>query len=284
MKNTNLIYLLGAGRSGTTLLATLLNSHPDIFTIGEMLQFFEHLRDHKNCSCGEDLKECPIWQPVLQELNFSEEDIKQAIALSEKTESHRQILKELFTSKTNQIYLNYHQKVFEAILQQHPGQWVLDSSKYIARYLALKKAKFNKIKGIYLVRDVRGVVNSFKKNVQTPKKPLSAILYYNTINFFGQLVCTFDKQVIKIKYEDLVENPEATLAKIYQHIFETKQNKHKLPEEFDMPHIIGGNRMKSKRKIKLRNDEVWKKKFSKGQKILYYLLASPLMLINRYKI
>ena len=39
----NIIYLLGAGRSGTTLLATLLNNHDSIKTLGEMHQFFEFL-------------------------------------------------------------------------------------------------------------------------------------------------------------------------------------------------------------------------------------------------
>jgi len=57
-----------------------------------------------------------------------------------------------------------------------------------------------------------------------------------------------------------------------------------LPEEFVMPHIIGGNRMRSQNKIKLLYDVKWKWELSMWQKTLYYCLASPIMLLNGYKI
>ncbi len=281
-RKNHIIYLLGAGRSGTTLLATLLHAHPAVFTLGEMLQFFEHLQAKKPCSCGEKLQQCPVWQPIVQTLAFKPGEIDTALAITKAVEKHRKIPREWCTQKTNETYTRVHEKVFREVQKKHPRQWLLDSSKYIARYLALKKNPSNHIKGVYLVRDVRGVVHSFQKNVQTPKKPFSAILYYNLINFWGQLVAHFDKNVIKIRYEDLIETPEESLAKIYRHVFEKEPGEIQLPDDFKMPHIIGGNRMKAKKKISLSKDKAWQKNFTKTQQIAYYILSCPFMWLNRY--
>lgn len=280
----SLIYLLGAGRSGTTLLSTLLNNHSNIKTIGEMHQFYEHIQLHKNCSCGLKLEECSNWKNIIESLEIKKEEIHKIVEYLDQKESHSNILKLIFKKSPNKKYLSYQDKYFEPIIQESKKEWLLDSSKYIARYLLLKKSKKIRIKGIYAVRDVRGVVNSFGKKVQTQKSPLSAIAYYLTINFFGQLICWMDKGVIKIRYEDLTKNPEEVLSKIYNHIFDQDQNMISLPNKFEMPHIIGGNRMKSSSTISIKSDLKWKKSISRFRQIGYYLLSLPIMLLNKYKI
>jgi len=279
----NLIYLLGAGRSGTTLLATLLNNHEQIETLGEMHQFYEFLEEGKTCSCGDKLQNCLVWENI--ETKQSSEEISVRRKLLEKAEKHGQTPKLLLTKNVNKKYLQIQEELFSQIQQQRKSEWFLDSSKYITRYLLLKKSKKLNLKGIYVVRDPRGVVYSFQKKVQTSKTPLSALLYYNLINFFGEIVYRLDKdkEVLKIRYEDLVEKPEATLAKIYAHIFEEKINNEDLPDYFKMPHIIGGNRMKAKKKIKIKSDEKWKV-IKNYKQIIYYILSLPLCIINNYKI
>lgn len=281
---TDLIYLLGAGRSGTTLLATVLNSHSNIQTVGEMHQFAEHLADNRSCSCGETLEDCPFWEKVVSDLESKELNWPQIRANQEKTENHGQIPRLLCSKTTDADYLKIQETVFKTLSEENPKQVFLDSSKYIGRYLALKKSKTLNLKGIYLVRDLRGVVNSFQKNVQTPKKPLAAILYYWLINLFGELVYRTDKKVLKVRYEDFIDNPQLTAEKIYSHIFEDEKHSENLPGEFEMPHIIGGNRMKKNKTIKFRKDVSWKQKSSRLRQVVYYLLAAPLMLINRYKV
>ena len=52
---------MGAGRSGTTALATFLGNNKEIQNIGEMHQFFEHIDENKECSCGKQINECEFW-------------------------------------------------------------------------------------------------------------------------------------------------------------------------------------------------------------------------------
>jgi len=59
-----LLYLLGPSHSGSTLLAMLLNAHPDVCTVGELKA--TSLGDPKKyrCSCRQLIKECPFWSGI----------------------------------------------------------------------------------------------------------------------------------------------------------------------------------------------------------------------------
>ena len=275
----NLIYLLGAGRSGTTLLATLLNDHNDIDTVGEMHQFYEFLEQDKNCSCGKKMCSCSVWN-LPQDLSIN---ISAKREYCKKVESHKKIPSLLLAKKNDHCYNDIQEELFSTLKRRRPSKWHLDSSKYIARFLLLNRNKKFNVKGIYLVRDPRGVVNSFQKKVQTSKSPLSTLIYYNLINLFGEIVYRTNNDVLKVRYEDLVEEPEKTLSKIYEHVFEKKSTIINIPKNFVIPHIVGGNRIKTSRKIQLKKDDKWLKNILRYKQIIYYYLCFPFMKINKYK-
>ncbi|MBZ9777934.1 sulfotransferase [Psychroflexus sp. CAK8W] len=277
----NLIYLLGAGRSGTTLLATLLNNHDDIETLGEMHQFIEYVDKDKDCSCGEKLTSCSTWN---LSSDLMDSNIKDERLYCENKESHKNIPSLIFNKKADKRYISIQEHIFSALSGNRKSKWYLDSSKYIARYLLLKKSKKLNIKGIYMVRDPRGVINSFTKKVQTSKRPLSAILYYNMINLFGEVVSRNNRNILKIKYEDLVESPEQVLDEIYKHVFGSSKASVKMPEYFTMPHIVGGNRIKTKKRIHLSKDTDWQRNIPRARQIMYYYLCFPFTYINKYRV
>ncbi len=283
-QKVNIIYLLGAGRSGTTMLATILNNHPKIYTIGEMHQFLDYVFEDKDCSCGKNLSQCPFWSSILMDLEISILKNKNNVDLSNSLEKHHLIPLYLMGKPIHPKYREIIDMVFGAIQSKVDKPWILDSSKYNSRYLLLRKNKRINLKGVYLVRDVRGVINSFGKNVQTPKKPLSAIIYYSLINFYSQWVCSFDKRILKIRYEDFVNEPDKTIQKIEKHLFGSSSNLSKLTNEtFNIPHIIAGNRLRSQKKLVIKKDMQWKEKIGRGKQILYYFLTLPLMILNKYK-
>ena len=283
-ENIPILYLLGAGRSGTTLVATVLNAHPEICTVGEMHQFMEYLAKEGICSCGEALNSCEFWKKILDDLKWDKDEVNHNYSYSQEKERHRNIGKLLFSRSADEHYLNIHEAVFTSIQRHASKRAFLDSSKYISRYLLLRKSSLLKTKGIFIVRDIRGVIHSFNKQVQTPRKPWSSILYYWAINIYGELVYRLDKNVIKIKYEHFIENPGVELEQIYMHVFDKPQKEVILQEVFEMPHIIGGNRMKKQNKITIRKDLEWKSAIKRYKQILYYIAALPLMIINGYRI
>lgn len=59
-------YILGASHSGSTLLAMLLNAHPDVITVGELKATSLGDVTRYRCSCGKLIRECRFWASVSQ--------------------------------------------------------------------------------------------------------------------------------------------------------------------------------------------------------------------------
>jgi len=63
---TRLVYILAASHSGSTLLSMLLNSHPQVATVGEIKLSPRAIGDISLycCSCGELIRKCKFWAQV----------------------------------------------------------------------------------------------------------------------------------------------------------------------------------------------------------------------------
>jgi len=61
---TRLAYILSASHSGSTLLAMLLNAHPDVCSVGELKATSLGDVERYRCSCGEFIRQCPFWNRV----------------------------------------------------------------------------------------------------------------------------------------------------------------------------------------------------------------------------
>ena len=77
MKNTSLqvldrkirlVYILSASHSGSTLLALLLNAHPEICTVGELKATSLGDVERYRCSCRRLIRECPFWNGIAEEM------------------------------------------------------------------------------------------------------------------------------------------------------------------------------------------------------------------------
>lgn len=291
MSSKDIIYILGAGRSGSTILATTLNNHREINYVGELHHFFSYVKNDSHCSCGKTISKCKHWEKILNGLPSTYIDDPQKFEyLCNKMEYHSSIPLHLMGFKTNREFENYkdvQEKLISSIHQQTSSKYILDSAKYIGRFLALKKIFKNQVKGIFLVRDLRGVICSFKKNVQTQNSPLKTYIYYMAINMTAHLLSILPKfDIVKIRYEDIVDKPETTFHQIGNFLdLDLSDCAKKIREQkpFKMPHIIGGNRLKASSNIIIKKDQKWLEVMPTYKRILFYLLAFPLMIINKYK-
>src|SRR5436190_2795265 len=63
-----ILYIAGAGRSGSTLLAMRLGGLPGCTAVGELRHIWERgVLGNRLCGCGEPFRECPFWSAVGQE-------------------------------------------------------------------------------------------------------------------------------------------------------------------------------------------------------------------------
>src|SRR6476469_6184391 len=61
------LYVAGTGRSGSTLLARILDRADGVFAAGEVRYMWQRgLVEDRLCGCGERFSECPFWRDVLE--------------------------------------------------------------------------------------------------------------------------------------------------------------------------------------------------------------------------
>ena len=69
LPTTRVVYLLAASHSGSTLLALLLNGHPELCSVGELKVNSLGDVSRYRCSCGRLILTCPFWDGVTRDLH-----------------------------------------------------------------------------------------------------------------------------------------------------------------------------------------------------------------------
>ena len=220
-----IIYVIGAGRSGTTLLDIVLGNNPDMFSAGELNRF--PIRNGIPPLLEKDNPKFIFWDRFKTNLmnNYSKYDLKNLNNLINKFEYHLGVFRIMFSSSNNKSLNDYHEylKIFFNTLSNQVNQdFIVDSSKYPCRAYHLSQLFKDKICFVYIKRNPVDVVQSFaKKDIeQPPKSWLMANLYLFCVN----LLCIFilnkikkDSKVATITLEELTNEPAKTLS----HISET---------------------------------------------------------------
>lgn len=281
------IYVMGAGRSGTTLLSIMLGAHPAAGVRGELLQFAEYWRRNLECSCGRHVRDCGHW--IEAGSGLPGDDAASAAeydCVVSDAERHWRVAQYLLAPRTAaRAYVDALRRLFVAL---GSSGMVIDASKYVARALVLNAIPDFRVGYVYIVRDARGVLHSFSKPVQRPKSALAAALYYVLVNGAAQLAVwtRLRGRAIKVRYEDLVADPARELERIGRFLGLDMSGVIASiagGEPLDIGHMVSGNRIRTKGVIKVGLDDEWRG-LSMARRIGYYLACLPIQLINRYRL
>ena len=275
-----IIYIMGAGRSGTTLFDILLGNSEEIFSAGEVYKFPKL----KGCPHGfdENTNHFKFWKKVEQSFfaKFNGKgDYDSLSKLSKQIEFHRGFIPAFLgiqSKKKSSLYKQYVNHFFSSVFENIDKPVIVDSSKYPLRALALYRHSDHEINFIYLQRNPVEVVNSFfQKEIEQPSKNfLSANFYYFIINMMcrwvlkkiqGSKLSAYKPKVVVIKYNNLIANPIVELQKI-QSAFEIDLSKTILKIENNQPLHTGllfeGNRIRLSEAITFNSGKkIYKRKF-----------------------
>jgi len=70
--HVKVLFLAGKGRSGGTLLASLLGQLPGFFNVGELNRLWDWgLVSNHYCGCGLPFQQCPTWRAILTDADAS---------------------------------------------------------------------------------------------------------------------------------------------------------------------------------------------------------------------
>jgi len=295
MNRPKVIYIMGCGRSGTTILDIILGNHSGFLSLGELNNAMDAWNKKRTCSCGVPVRQCRIWKNVGNIFFRSDSGGEHYKIAKYQNDIERQIfiIKHILGFYDPSMIHEYHSyiyNIFRVLEESSSAKAIIDSSKSVGRALALLRNAKIDVQIIHLVRDPRGVYFSFqKKNLITSTKNIwSLVAYWNKVNFLASLarLRLGDKKVLQVRYEDLISNTDKTIDKIAVFIKEDLSDvKIKLRDEVVMErgHLASGNRLRiQKIPLKLQPDFEWMKRLKLHEQIIITTHCLPLMIAYKY--
>ncbi len=273
-----LLYILSHSYSGSTLLTLLLAAHPKIATVGELKASAMGDIETYRCSCGALLNECEFWRQVqhgMQERGASFSLANIGTHFNNGGRAFRRLIQlcvrhpmcALLSSITLDVLPSYKRRVMtimdqnrlliDVITTIQGGRVFLDGSKDPARLNQFLARSLWKIKVIHLVRDGRGVVNSYMKHYRVDTRAAAREWVSAERECDRVLSRLSPSNVLTITYEDLCGDPQAVVGRIltFVGLDQTLQGTRSSASGF---HILG-NKMRLDSTGSIAVDETWKK-------------------------
>lgn len=259
-KNYRILYIMGPGRSGTTILEILLANNSNVTGVGEVTHIFrDGLVKNVKCSCDNDFRDCELWSHVFSGLDNMIPG-NDYYKLQQSMDGHIGVLREVLHlkgGKKTALYNKINRELFDRVHEKTGAKVIVDSSKYASRAINLKRIFGDQLLVLIVSRDSAGLKKSFSKPHKTEQKPkniLQMLLYLSAVYasiFMARAIV--GKNVKTIRYEDMLSNPTQVMNDIADWAgFESAEVNRKLEngEVLSVHHIITGNRIRKQKDLK----------------------------------
>lgn len=271
-----IVVLLSAGHSGSTLLGLLLGGHSKLFSVGEMNQL-----DKKSipCSNGTLPTDDSLWKGItplitapLRVNRYTKDLLFNRQYFYEKTSGRK-----VDVIAVADMYYN----ICSRLLQKTGAKrlvWAPTNAEDLLPILNVDK-RFS-LKVIHLVRDGRGVANSYARKRGSRIYHMWRWVKGNLK--YSLLIRRLGVPTWIVRYEDLAQAPEHTLQSICEMMNVTYE-----PEMLDFANSdhrqVGGNRMRLKNSSEIRLDEKWRSELRWYEWIVFALLGYWLWAIYKLR-
>jgi hypothetical protein len=271
-----IVYIVGYGRSGTTLADILIGNLDGHFSTGELSFFAKNgIVDNEYCACGSRVNHCPFWNKVIKEWDSKRKlKIEDYIAYNYSYFRNKRIIpffyKLLLPDNRFQLFLEDTKVLYEIIYELNGNRTIVDSSKSPYRLWMLRKLGFE-IKVVHIVRRIRGVLFSTGKmlnvdpesGIEKEIKPRNQWHVIFTWTFANLLAVLFSKGIkrIVVRFEEMVHRPMGALN-VIKPVTQGEVRTYLNFGPFTPGHIVAGGRMRMQKEVWIKQstaeDEVWK--------------------------
>jgi hypothetical protein len=170
-----LLYILGWGRSGSSILANILGSLSGAASLGEARYLFNRgILENGTCGCGAPFSDCPFWPDLPMgdsRLGDLPSDRARALTHSIGSGARRSQVPALHSPGARQRYFERNRADLDALMSMYMAAFekagarvLVDASKspFYAVNLLYPRRPFDVV-FLHLVRDPRAVLHSWKK-------------------------------------------------------------------------------------------------------------------------
>ncbi len=275
------LYIVGYGRSGTTVFDIALGQSQLVFGGGEIANFTEHVwANNEHCACGYPVHDCPFWTSVIKQWSLAEEGsspIGRYRDLQELVESNVGLVRALLrrgTDKDWREYASLTSSFFRAIALVSGCILIVDSSKAPSRAFALAQIDDIDLHVVHLVRDGRAVawsmLKGYKRNMRAglqrniqPKSMMRTATRWCLVNLASEVLCRRlgRKRYVRVKYEEFAADPPSSLRQVERLVeldFADVKTALRHGKTITPMHQVAGNRLRMKKEITLVQDDRWR--------------------------
>ncbi|MEM7544861.1 MAG: sulfotransferase [Pseudomonadota bacterium] len=223
---TEIVYILGAGRSGSTLLDRLLGSARGAISLGEVHSLWRLPLADLTCSCGASGHECGFWGEVLTRAGLGPACLASLRRLEAEVVRHKVIagagfsLTRYHADQDVGRFLGMQRDLFGAISEYAGARRLIDSSKAAPRAWML--AAMDDVKVVHLHRDPRAVATSWRSRKHDPSlggpmRRVSAGAAFADWARAGASARALARQrpVLRLRYETLVQLPRLAMRETF---------------------------------------------------------------------
>ena len=236
------IYILGSGHSGSTLVDLVLGSHSAIESGGEFAKYIDYVApdsgrppEKRMCTCGVSIDACSYWQTVRARL-------------------HKEHGTDLLDTKADDPveFEAANASVIGALLATAGKAFFCDSSKLADRCMKMIASDRFDVWVVHLVRDGRAVGYSYKRKYGTF---LPEVWRWGASNsrLGTRLGHQLGERYLPMRYEDFSADPRGETERVLTALgltFEEAQ----LAFREQVHHNLAGNRMRRQADSQIRCD------------------------------
>lgn len=265
------VYLIGAGHCGSTLLDICLDAHPQIMGLGEITTL---------AADNPAPVEHPAWVRAAEIFRSREGRAIETVRFRPQERRIRGLLANAVPSREWQAE---NVAALRALADGSGAPLLADSSKEWQRLLALANTPGIDLRVIHIVRDARGVINSYRRKYSSWRHGYRRLMKIDLSAMFLQMRRIPRGHWHRVRYEDLASRPEETLRGIAAFL-DLPFDPAMLSPDPSTYSGIGGNRMRNRRFEGFSLDEGWRRELSAGVAPLVSLASLPHNLRHGYSL
>lgn len=176
MSSTKLLSIVGPGRSGTTIIASVLGEIDGVCNVGELRWLWGRgILERRPCGCGLPPDECPVWSRVVGKVREEgSESPAEIVAAQGKLASRRQRLRVIRSATRGQVdwpalerVRAVTQRLIPAIVDVTDARVIVDSSKRAHDAAVLAGLDGVEHYVLHIVRDPCAVAFSWQRRDKT---------------------------------------------------------------------------------------------------------------------
>lgn len=278
--------VLGALRSGTTIIGEHLAANTGGVHVGELHLLWDRIATNRMCGCGELVAECPFWSAIWADIHGAGllERPEDGVALWRSVVRMRRAFLGRSDAADRERFRTLTDALYAAVSEATGRKVIIDSSKHPG-YFAVLSSGANAPSIVHVVRDARAVAYSWSVPKADADQPGGAMAVRSLqsvagewmgINALSTLITRRHPNAVRARYEDVARYGVGRMITTLG-----------LPESSDeterWPHVVAGNPIRNDAARKqLVLDTRWTTAMARPRRLAVTAATSPFLVLYKY--